>query len=66
MESWTKLKICISGIRLWIIKNQFKINDLKTKFRIFKSPLMKQNLSDLYISVLDTVRYLVLGVPNQP
>ena len=34
-----------------MIKNKLKINDSKTEFIIFRSPLLKQNLSDLYVSV---------------
>ena len=37
-----------------MIKNKFKINDSKTEFIIFRSPLLKQNLSDLSISVGDS------------
>ena len=37
-----------------MIKNKLKINDSKTEFIIFRSPLLKQNLSDLSISVGDT------------
>ena len=44
LESLTKLNMCISDIRVWMIKN---------KFIIFRSPLMKQNLSDLSVSVGD-------------
>ena len=57
--------MCISDIRVWMIKNKFKINDSKTEFIIFRSPLLKQNLRDLSISVGDAqvspsfkVRYL--------
>ena len=39
--------MCISDIRVWMIKNKFKINDSKTEFIIFRSPLLKQNLSNL-------------------
>ena len=42
----------ISDIRVWI-KNKLKINDSKTEFIIFRSPLLKQNLSDLSVSVGD-------------
>ena len=35
-------------------KTELKINDSKTEFKIFRSPLMKQHLSDLSISVGDT------------
>ena len=45
--------VCISDIRVWMIKNKFKINDSKTQFIIFRSPLVKQNLSDLSVSVGD-------------
>ena len=36
-----------------MIKNKLKINDSKTEFIIFRSPLLKQNLSDLSVSVGD-------------
>ena len=45
LESLTKLNMCISDIRVWMIKNKFKINDSKPEFIIFRSPLLKQNLS---------------------
>ena len=51
LESLTKLNMCISDIRVWMIKNKLKINDSKTNFLIFRSPLLKQNLSDLSVSV---------------
>ena len=54
LESLTKLNMCISDIRVWMIKNKLKINDSKTEFIIFQSPLMKQNVSDLSISVGDS------------
>ena len=53
LESLTKLNMCISDIRVWMIKNKLKINDSKTEFMIFRSPLLKQNLSDLSVSVGD-------------
>ena len=53
MESLTRLNMCISDIRVWMIKNKLKINDSKTEFIIFLSPLLKQNLSDLSVSVGD-------------
>ena len=52
-ESLTKLSMCISDIRVWMVKNKLKINDSKTEFIIFQSPLLKQNLSDLSVSVGD-------------
>ena len=54
LESLTKLNMCISDIRVWMIKNKLKINDSKTEFIIFLSPLVKQNLSDLSIGVGDS------------
>ena len=45
--------MCISDIRVWVIKNKLKINDSKTELIIFLSPLLKQNLSDLSVSVGD-------------
>ena len=53
LESLTKLNMYISDIRVWMIKNKLKINDSKTEFIIFRSPLLKQNLSDLSVSVGD-------------
>ena len=53
LESLTKLNMCIPDIRVWMIKNKLKINDSKTEFIIFQSPLLKQNLSDLSVSVGD-------------
>ena len=44
LESLTRLNMCISDIRVWMIKN---------KFIIFLSPLLKKNLSDLSVSVGD-------------
>ena len=53
LESLTKLNMCISDIRVWMIKQKLKINDSKTEFIIFWSPLLKQHLSDLFVSVGD-------------
>ena len=36
-----------------MIKNKLKINDSKTEFIIFRSPLLNQNLSDLSVCVGD-------------
>ena len=54
LESLTKLNMCIFDIRVWMITNKLKINDSKTEFIIFRSPILKQNLSDLSVSVGDT------------
>ena len=53
LESLTKLNMCISDIRVWMFKNKLKINDSKTKFIICRSPRLKQNLSDLSVSIGD-------------
>ena len=53
LESLTKLNMCIYDIRVWMIKNKLKFNDSETEFIIFRSPLLKQNMSDLSISVGD-------------
>ena len=37
LESLTKLNMCISDIRVWMINNKLKINDSKTEFIIFRS-----------------------------
>ena len=54
LESLTKLNKCISDIRGGMIKNKLKINDSEREFIIFLSQLLKQNFSDLSISVGDT------------
>ena len=41
LESLTKLNMCISIIRVWMIKNKLKINDSKSEFIVFRSPLLK-------------------------
>ena len=56
-EHWTsltKLNNCISDIRVWMIKNILKINDSKTEFIIFRSPLLKTDLSGVSINVGDS------------
>ena len=53
MESLTRLNMCISDIRVWMTKNKLKINDSKTEFIIVRSPLLKQNLSDLSVNIGD-------------
>ena len=65
LESLTRLNMCISDIRVWMIKNKLKINNSQTEFIIFRSPLLKQFFCDLSVSVGDMqvspsskVRYL--------
>ena len=53
LESLTKLNMCIFDIRVWMIKHKLKIKDSKTEFIIFRPPPLKQNLSDLSVSVGD-------------
>ena len=53
LESLTKLNMCVSDIGVWMIKNRLKFKDSKTECIIFRSPPLKQNLSDLPISVGD-------------
>ena len=43
----TKLNNCISDLRVWMIENKLQINDSKPEFIIFRSPLLKTNLSDV-------------------
>ena len=45
LTSLTKLNNCISDIRVWMIQNKLKINDSKTEFIIFRSLLLKTDLS---------------------
>ena len=54
LTSLTKLNNCISDIRVWMIKNKLKINDSKTEFIIFRSPLLKTDLSGVSIRVGDS------------
>ena len=51
LETLSKSNMSISDIRVWMIKNKLKINDSQTEFIIFRAPLLKQNLSDLSVSV---------------
>ena len=46
-----KMNACISDIRRWMILNKLKINDAKTEFIVFRSPMMKHDLSDLSVNV---------------
>ena len=46
-----KMNACISDIRRWMILNKLKINDAKTEFIVFRSPMLKHDLSDLSVNV---------------
>ena len=48
------LCICISDLRIWIIRNKLKINDSKTEFIIITSSFLKQSFDDLNIMVGDS------------
>ena len=54
LDSLEKLNSCISDIRVWMIKHKLTINDAKTEFIIFRSPLLKTDLSSVSISVGDS------------
>ena len=47
LEAISKLNRCLADIRRWMITNKLKINDLKTEFIVFRSPLLKCDLSGL-------------------
>ena len=44
-----KINACISDIRRWVIL-KLKINDAKTEFIVFRSPMLKHDLSDLSVN----------------
>ena len=46
-----KMNACISDIRRWMILNKLKINDAKTEFILFRSHMLKHDLSDLSVNV---------------
>ena len=50
-----KINACISDIRRWMILNKLKINDAKTEFIVFRSPMLKHDLSDLSANVVGNV-----------
>ena len=54
LESLEKLNTCISDIRVWMIKKKLKINDAKTEFIIFRSPLLRTDISSVSINVGDS------------
>ena len=54
LDSLEKLNSCISDITVWMIKHKLKINDAKTEFIIFRSPLLRTDLSSVSISVGDS------------
>ena len=55
LESLEKLNSCISDITVWMhIKHKLKINDAKTEFIIFRSPLLRTDRSRVSIKLGDS------------
>ena len=50
LEPLSKINLCISDIRVWMIKNKLKIYDSKTEFSYLQ---FEPNLSNLSISVVE-------------
>ena len=46
-----KINACISDIRRCMILNKLNINNAKTEFIVFRSPMLKHDLSDLSVNV---------------
>ena len=51
LQALGKINACISDIRRWMILNKLKINDAKTEYIVFRSPMLKHDLSDLSVNV---------------
>ena len=49
-----RMNVCISDLRIWMIRNKLKINDSKTEFLIMNSSYLKQSFDDLNIMVGDS------------
>ena len=54
LQALTKINLCISDIRRWMILNKLKINDAETEFIIFRSTQMKHDLNSLSVNVGDS------------
>ena len=50
-QALDKINVCISDIRRWMILNKLKINDAKTEVIVFRSSMLKHDLSDLSVNV---------------
>ena len=46
-----KINVGILDIRRWMLLNKLKINDAKTEFIVFRSSMLKHDLSDLSVNV---------------
>ena len=46
-----RMNLCISDLRIWMIRNKLKINGSKTEFLIITSSFLKQSFNDLNIIV---------------
>ena len=44
-----RINLCISDLRIWMIRNRLKMNDSKTEFLIITSSFLKQSFNDLSI-----------------
>ena len=49
-----RMNLCISDLRIWIIRNKLMINDSKTELLIITSSFLKQSFDDLNIMVGDS------------
>ena len=49
-----RINLCISDLRIWMIRNNLKINYSKTEFLIITSSFLKQSFDDLNIMVGDS------------
>ena len=49
-----RMNLCISDLRIWMIRNNPKINDSKTEFKKITSSFLKQSSDDLNIMVGDS------------
>ena len=50
-QAHDKINVCISDIGRWMILNKLKINHAKTEFIVFRSPMLKHDLSDMSVNV---------------
>ena len=46
-----RMNLCISDLRIWMIRNKLKINDSRTEFKKITSSFLKQSFNDLNIMV---------------